>query len=360
MNIAVLCPNLVGDAVMATPTFRALKNGFPTARLIAVIRPSLLPVLEGTPWFDQVIAYNPRSKSRAERTPAIAWRLRSERCQLAVFMPNSFRVAWLAFLAGIPRRVGYERYGRGLLLTDRLQEPRDQAGRRLPTPIVGTYLELARRLGCPVDSAKLELATTPDDEFAADRAYRELGLSLDQPVVCLNTGGAYGPAKSWPEEHFAELARRLVDERGASVLVLCGPAERSAARGIVARAGRSRVVCLADQPVSLGLTKACVRRSALLVTTDSGPRHFAAAFDTPVLTLFGPTHIAWTRTQHPRAWHMLHSVPCGPCQRPTCLEGHHRCLRDLTPDRVFLAAARLLEMGSFNRLGRGQAGFGVV
>lgn len=359
MTIAVFCPNLVGDAVMATPTFRAIRKGFPTARLIAVIRPALLPILQGTPWFDQVVAYNPRSKSRAERTLAVASRLRGERCDVAVCMPHSFRVAWLAWLAGIPRRVGYERYGRGVLLTDRLQEHRDQAGERLPTPIVGAYLELARRLGCPVDSARLELATSADDESAADRAFGDLGLPLDEPLVCLNTGGAYGPAKSWPEEHFAELARRLVDERGASVLVLCGPSERSAARGIVARAGRSRVVSLADQPVSLGLTKACVKRAALLVTTDSGPRHFAAAFGTPVLTLFGPTHLAWTRTQHPRAWHMFHSVPCGPCQRPTCLEGHHRCLRDLAPDRVLAAASRLLDSSPIDRRERCPRGSGV-
>ena len=65
------------------------------------------------------------------------------------------------------------------------------------------------------------------------------------------------------------------------------------------------MVSLADQPLGLGLSKACVRRSALLITTDSGPRHFAAAFGIPVITLFGPTHIAWTRTYHPQAMHLL-------------------------------------------------------
>ena len=84
-----------------------------------------------------------------------------------------------------------------------------------------------------------------------------------------------------------------------------------------------------------------MRRSALMITTDSGPRHFAAAFNTPVITLFGPTHIAWTRTYHPQAWHILHQVPCGPCQRPVCPEGHHRCMRDLSPETVFRAALRV-------------------
>jgi heptosyltransferase-2 len=124
--------------------------------------------------------------------------------------------------------------------------------------------------------------------------------------------------------------------------VLCGPRERNAAREIVVRAGHSRVVSLADQELGIGLTKACVRRARLLITTDSGPRHFAAAFHTPVVTLFGPTDVAWTRTQHPQAWHLLHPVPCGPCQRPVCPEGHHRCMTELTPESVFRVAGRLL------------------
>jgi heptosyltransferase-2 len=188
------------------------------------------------------------------------------------------------------------------------------------------------------------LATTPADEAAADAAFARLGLPREpRRVVCLNTGGAFGPAKNWPIAHFAHLARRLTQERGRPVLVLCGPAERDNARAIVEQAAHAGVVSLAEETPSLGLSKACVRRAALLVTTDSGPRHFAAAFDTPVITLFGPTHIAWTRTYHPHAVHLRVPVPCGPCQRPTCGEGHHRCLRDLDPDAVYAAACRFLD-----------------
>jgi heptosyltransferase-2 len=172
--------------------------------------------------------------------------------------------------------------------------------------------------------------------------WSELGIHGDGPVVCLNTGGAFGPAKNWPSEYFATLARRLVDETGADVLVLCGPAERDAALKIVALANHPRVVSLAGHPLCLGLSKACVRRSALLITTDSGPRHFAAAFNVPVITLFGPTHIAWTRTHHPQALHLHYPVPCGPCQRAICPEGHHRCMRDLTPENVLRVALRVL------------------
>ena len=264
---------------------------------------------------------------------------------VAVLLPNSFRSAWVAWMAGIPRRVGYVRYGRGMLLTDGLKPPRDPAGKLLPTPIVEYYLALTRVMGCRGGSIQLELATTPDDESAADQVWNHLGLTAEERVVCLNTGGAFGPAKNWPTASFAELARRLTEETDVAVLVLCGPAERAAALEIARLADHPRVFSLADQPLSLGLSKVCVRRSALLITTDSGPRHFAAAFQTPVITLFGPTHIAWTRTSHPHAMHLLHPVPCGPCQRPVCPEGHHRCMRELTPDHVLRAAYSFLGTG---------------
>ena len=146
----------------------------------------------------------------------------------------------------------------------------------------------------------MELFTTPADEAAASQVWSDLGLDQFPEVIGLNSSGAFGAAKLWPAEHFANLARTLVDRRGSGVLVVCGPNERATAREIVRLAERPQVMSLADRPVSLGLTKACVRRLDLFVTTDSGPRHFAAAFDRPVVSLFGPTFIEWTETYFPR------------------------------------------------------------
>jgi heptosyltransferase-2 len=169
-------------------------------------------------------------------------------------------------------------------------------------------------------------------------------------VICLNSGAAFGAAKHWPSAYFADLACRLAEERGSGVLVLCGPKESAIARDIATRARHPNVHALSDltAPIvpdgprlSLGLTKACVRRADLLVTTDSGPRHFAAAFDRPVVTLFGPTHIEWTETYHPRAVHLQKRVECGPCQLRVC-PLDHRCMLRLTPEEVYSAAEGLL------------------
>jgi heptosyltransferase-2 len=344
MTIALFLPNWVGDAVMATPAVAALRRHFAEVRCVGVMRPYVAGVVEGTDWFDELVFCGSGPGSRG--VLGAAARLRRQEVDLAVLFPNSFRSALVARLGGCRRIVGYARAGRGLLLTDRLAPLVGPDGRFLPSPVIDAYNRLAEHVGCPPPGYRMLLATTPADEAAADAVWERHRLGGGAAVVALNPGAAFGAAKHWPCESFARLARRLVEEHAARVLVLCGPGERELARSIVRQAGRSEVASLAEEQLSLGLTKACVRRCDLLVTTDSGPRHFAAAFDRPVVTLFGPTHVAWTETYHPKAVHLQKPVPCGPCQLRVC-PLDHRCMTGLTPDEVFAAATDLL--GRFAR-----------
>jgi heptosyltransferase-2 len=346
VNLAVFLPNWIGDAVMATPALRALRTHFANARIIGVLKPYVAGVLDGGDWFDQIILAHDGSWARG--SAVTAWKLRQFGVDLAILLPNSFRTALVAWLAGCRRRVGYARYGRARLLTDHLEPERDQDGRLLVSPIIHAYNRLVEHAGCEPVGHDLELFTTPADERAADRVWELANLGAYPEVVCLNPGAAFGAAKYWPEEHFAALAGELAQRRSCGVLVLCGPAERAQAERIVSLAGHPAVYSLGEMAqrggpgLSLGLTKACVRRADLLITTDSGPRHFAHAFDRPVVTLFGPTHIAWTETYHLRAVHLQKKVDCGPCQRRVC-PLDHRCMTTLAPAEVLAAAEGLLQ-----------------
>ncbi len=347
MRIAVFVPGWVGDAAMATPALRALRRRYPAASITAVGKPYVADVFAGGDWFDEYLCANGGPWSQG--IVAVAWQLRRPKVDLAVLLSNSFRSAWTAWLGGCRRRIGYARYGRSPLLTAALLPRRDDRGRLVPSPVLDAYNRLAEAAGCAPPGTRMELFTTAADEVGAEEVWRRAGFDSYGEVVCLNPGAAFGAAKHWPNEYFAELARRLAVERGSGVLVLCGPTERDLARTIAAAAEHPAVQALADLTatprqgprLSLGLTKACVRRADLLVTTDSGPRHFAAAFDRPVVTLFGPTHIAWTETYHPRAVHLQKKVECGPCQRRVC-PLDHRCMKDLKPAEVFAAAETLL------------------
>lgn len=342
-HLGLFLPNWVGDAVMVTPALRALRRHFgPQARLVGVMRPAVADTLAGTDWIDQRLIYDPHHPGPAVLSSRQVVRaLREQRVETVVLFTHSFRTALLAWLSGARRRIGFVRDGRGWLLTDRLQ-PVQRNGTRIPSPVLDDYLQLTSHLGCAPERPRLELATLAADECAADALWSALGLAPAERVVALNSSGAFGPAKLWPSESFAQLARHLADRHGVPVLVLCGPAERELARAIAQQAAHPRVFSLADRPVSLGLTKACIRRSRLLVTTDSGPRHFAAAFGVPVVTLFGPTDPAWSETHYPLAAHLQHPVPCGPCQQRVCPQGHHRCMRELSVEQVAAVADRLL------------------
>ena len=340
-TLAIFLPNWIGDAVMATPAIRAARRHFRDARILLVGKPYVADTLAGAPWFDEFIPFEKR------RFVTTLRRLHATRIDSAILFPNSLRPALLARLAGAATVIGFARYFRDGLLSHRLYPKRDLRGEMKPTPILDDYNRIVERLGVPNPGRKIELFTTPGDELAADRFWQQAKLARFPSVVGLNPGGAFGASKHWPAEYFAEVANKIAI-RGHGVIVLCGPGERDEAIRIAAAAKHPHVVSLSSVPLSIGLTKAIVKRLALLVTTDSGPRHFAAAFDVPVVTLFGPTHIEWTETHFAKAIHLQEKLPCGPCQQRVCPEGHHQCMKSLSPARVLLACQELLRLHPVN------------
>jgi heptosyltransferase-2 len=339
MKLGVFLPNWIGDAVMATPALRALRTQFLTAEIVGVARPTVADVLAGLDSLDRVVTYDPRGSTADRRGWRLARQLFRERFDTLVLLPNSMRSALMAWFTRAPQRVGFARDGRTLLLT----HPVTPLPRSEPHPVLEEYLRLTEPLGCRPESRRTELVVQPDDLVALAAFWLTQPSQLrKRPVVCLNPGGAFGAAKHWPAEHFSVLARRLATEQERTVLVLCGPAECETARRIVASAAHPFVTSLADVPPSVGLTKAAVQAAELLVTTDSGPRHFAQPFGVPVVTLFGPTHVAWSETHYDKATHLQHPVDCGPCQQRTCPLGHHRCMTDLSPETVYRAAVKHL------------------
>jgi heptosyltransferase-2 len=343
MNIGVFLPNWVGDSVMATPTLRALREHFgPHANLVGILKPYVSSVFDGSNWLSEYLFYQRNHGASEYRLRGLLSELRRRRFDKLILLTNSLSTAALAWCSGAVERIGYDRYARGCLLTHVLQPPRTG---RLLTPIsaVDYYLELAASMGCSNLSRRVELATTPAEEAAADEVWENLSLRRANKLLVLNTGGAYGVAKHWPVDSFAALALRLVTQDDITVLVLCGPTERATAARIVAQAAHPRVTSLADQSLSLGLTKACIRRSTVMVTTDSGPRHFAAAFNIPTVTLFGPTDPRWSVNYNPHEILLRLNLPCSPCNKRTCPLGHHDCMRRLSDDTVFDAVQRLLK-----------------
>jgi len=335
---------------MATPTLRALRELYPSAHIAYLMRRYVKPMYVGMPWADQLITYR-TGKTRAKAGKGmfdLAMRLRAGKFDMAVLLPNSFKSALVCKMAKIPRVVGYERDGRAFLLSDRLLAVKDR-GKFVPTPIVKYYLGLAHYLGSQHRDLKLELFVTDNEKREAQQVLARAGLdeTLDRPassggapMILLNPGAQYGAAKCWLPEYFAELADRLIDDLGAQVLISAAPRERGIVDAIN-RHMKHAAVDLGRDGMTLGALKEIVRRCDLMVTNDTGPRHIAAAFDVPVVTIFGPTHPEWTEIYFAKERKVAVKVFCGPCQKKTC-PLDHRCMTRVTPRMVFEIAVSLL------------------
>ena len=226
--------------------------------------------------------------------------------------------------------------------------------------MVDYYADLAVAIGCPRPGDRLELfATADDDAVVAERlaaAFREVGDTEDgstgeswdgvksvdgRPLVVISPGAKYGSAKCWAAERFAALSDLLVGQQGANVIVTCGPGEESIVRAIGDETARGVHLCI-NPLLTLGQLKSLVARCDLLICNDAGPRHFAKAFNVPVVTVFGPTHPEWTATSYERERIVRIDIECGPCQQRICPLGYVRCMTSVTVDMVYEACCELL------------------
>jgi heptosyltransferase-2 len=340
-DFAILLPNWIGDAVMATPTLRTLRHGLARdSRLVGFGRRAICELLAGGAYLDELVELPSGGRLPLERSLRLAARLRAGQFSGAILLTNGFGAAWAVWLAGIAQRIGYARRGRGPLLTNALPPPREGGALR-PIPAIDYYLELAVAAGCPPGTPAMKLATTAADEAAAEQIWAGFGDRGGRPTVILNNNAARSSAKLWPAESMGALARRLARDLDFNVLVLAGPGEQARAMRIAELAATPGVFVMPE--ASIGAIKASIRRGRLMISTDSGPRHIAAAFGVPVVSLFGPTDPRWTDRPGPLDVILQEEVPCGPCQRLTCPYEHHRCMRDLSVERVWSAALRQLE-----------------
>lgn len=299
-KLLVVMPTWLGDCVMATPTLRALRDLYPEAHISALIRHNIRPILDGLDSIDRILSVRPANKhaspnkTRRRRTLiGLGRRLSKGGFDTAVLFPNSFKSAALVSVAGIPRRVGYDRDGRGVLLTDRLI-PRRHKGKFLPVSTLDYYLGLARYLGAKDPGHRMELATGPQADALAEQRLRDAGVDPATAELLLINPGAQKPMKRWPAERFGALIDAAADRLGLVPAVTGSPAEREVLDAVIA-AAKTPVIDLPKLGMDLHLLKSVARRSRLMVTNDTGPRHIAAAMGTPVVTLFGPTTPDWTQ-----------------------------------------------------------------
>lgn len=334
-KIIVHCPNPVGDFIMATPALKAIRRHYASARISLLLKPGLKELAEGAPWFDEIITCpNQRGRTYFFRYLIFVSKLRKEAFDLAILFPNSFSSAWMLWLAGVKRRVGYARDGRHWLLTDRVTP------QFIPQPMLDYYSSLLAHLGISYQTKNLELYVTESSQEKALAILQAQGISLDRTLIAINPSAGFGSSKYWRSDYFARIADTLVEQYNSQILLLPGPGEYSLAQEIKGFM-RHKPVVLKGEEVGLGLLKAIIYYCQLLVTTDSGPRHIGVALNKPVVVIMGPTHPAYSDVEHPRTIVLREDIDCSPCHLKVC-PTDHRCMELITPEKVLTAVNNLM------------------
>jgi heptosyltransferase-2 len=340
-RILVRATNWLGDAVMSVPALQALREHNPQARISILARPWVAGLYGREAFCDEVIPYEaPRGWRGLGEKRRVAEELRARKFDCALLLQNAFEAAAMARWAGIPIRMGYDRDARGWLLTHPIPLP--TAG-EIPKHQRFYYLELLKRARLIPDYARDGVIRLGGASSAAERGrarLREAGIA--GAVVGVSPGAAYGGAKRWLPERFAEAAVAVARERGAQVAVFGSTEEAGVCETVCQQIERAGVLCRNFGGVTpleqfIEMAAAC----ELFLTNDSGAMHVASALGVPTVVVFGATDDEATGPTGDWSRVVRHAVECSPCLLREC-PIDHRCMTRVAAGEVVDAAHGLV------------------
>lgn len=338
-HILVIGPAWVGDMVMAQALFKTLREQRPQAQIDVLAPGWSLPLLARMPEVRRGIEM-PLGHGRLELGTRyrLGRELREARYAQAILLPNSLKSALIPWFARIPRRTGW----RGEMRYGLLNDLRRLDKTRYPL-MVQRFVALAEPPGAALP-ARLPRPSLTVDTAARAELLQRYGLTPEEaPLLALCPGAEFGPAKRWPEHHYASVAAAMI-ERGWRVAIFGSNNDRAVAEAIIEHlppALRAAVVNLAgatrlEQAIDL------LSAATAVVSNDSGLMHIAAALARPLVVVYGSTSPAFTPPLAEQVAVLQLPVDCGPCFQRECPLGHLKCLEELAPAQVLEALAGLL------------------
>jgi len=332
VKILIRATNWVGDAILSLPALRAVRAKFPGDHLAILARPYVADLYREQGIADLLIAYDTRGEHAGfSGREKLVGELRKEKFDIALLLQNAFDAAWIAWRAGIPLRIGYNRDGRGILLTKRIKPPKPG---EIPRHEKFYYLELLRRAGWieqfPEDK-EITLNIPDASKRRAAEALASAGARPNALRIAVGAGASYGSAKCWPPDRFAKALNLIVSQNDCDVILFGTAAETSVSSAIAEELAKPPInltgkTTIGDLP---GLLSQC----QLFLGNDSGAMHVAAAVGLPVVAVFGPTDPLGTAPVTPRHSVVQQKPYCSPCFLRRC-PTDHRCMTDVTPVMV--------------------------
>lgn len=333
-RIVIFAPNPIGDAVMATPCLKALREFYRNEEIIIVCHPVVASLYQGLNFSDKIWNYSRKSIFAKLQLFLIFLRMLLKETEISIHLTNDYESAFISTIASSKKRLGYDRRGRGFLLSDKLI-PAQKDKEYLPISAVDYYLDLIKLIGCQAEEKKLELKINKSEIDITQKVLNNFGIKQTDKIVVISNSTSKGTAKLWPNEYFAKLAIRILEEIKIKVIIICGPEDKTNADEIYKLVNSVDIFTLSRANTSIGLAKGIISKAKVVVCTDSGPRHIAASLNIPSITLFGPTKIQWSENYFDKEKRIQKTVDCGPCSQWICPEGHHKCMKEITVEEVF-------------------------
>jgi heptosyltransferase-2 len=332
MKIMIRATNWVGDAIMALPALRAVRQRHPDAKISIVARPYVAEIYREQQVCDELVAYDPSGEHRGwSGREKLAADLRTRKFDVALLLQNAFDAAWLAWRVQIPQRIGYARDARSFLLTKAIPVPKPG---EIPPHEKFYYLELLRRAGWLdqlIDESHITLRVSDAARQRATQILLEAGAKPNARRIAVGAGASYGSAKCWPPDRFAKALNALLSRTDADIILFGTPGELPVFTAIAAELQRPPInltgkTSIADLPALLS-------QCHLFLGNDSGAMHVAAAVGLPVVAIFGPTDPQGTAPVTPRLTIVQQKPYCSPCFLRRC-PTDHRCMTAVTPAMV--------------------------
>jgi len=335
--------NWLGDAVMTLPAIRSLRIANRNSAISLLLKPSVAPLFEKDPNIDEVIIYEERFRTLTGKA-LLSNRLRKKAFSKAFLLQNAFDAALLALLAGIPERIGYGRDGRSFMLTKPAKFTDDDRKHHH----IDYYLNLLRSTGMKAEYSIPYIFQSLEERLKA----RESLSKLKRPVLGINPGAAYGSAKRWMPERFAEVADWFIRDMGGSVVIFGGKNEEYIAHEIEILAAKNRgnlkeayqesVIINFAGKTSLRQLISLISECDALITNDSGPMHISYAVGTPLVAIFGSTSPELTGPPKDGNMVIRSNVSCSPCFKRRCDLDYIKCMDNITTEEVYNALKMII------------------
>lgn len=331
--------NWIGDAVLTIPAISAVRHEFPDAHISLLVKPWVADIFRENRDIDEIILYKKEHDSLIGKF-RLAKELRQKGFDKAILLQNAFDAALITWLAKIPERIGYARDARGFLLTKAIPVEKES----LKKHQINYYLNLLNKAGIDAPFTHPYIYLTDEERRWARSLINSSPLQIqNSPIVGVNPGAAYGSAKRWMPESFAEVIKRIIDELNGRVIIFGGPSEAEIAHEIASLCpGHAKDIMIMAGKTNIRQLASLISECDAFITNDSGPMHMASALLVPTVAIFGSTDSTATGPFGEGHKIISSNLPCAPCLERECPEGHLKCMTGITGDEVFSAFMEIL------------------